>query len=524
MKNSVHTKLLSTLLAIVMLAASLICVIPALPASAAGNIVITLDPGHGGSDPGATGASAFGGMSEAEYNWIFCNYVKERLLQYNGVTVYFTRAKNECPELSARAQTAANHKSNAFVSVHCNSASATATGTEVLVPNDNWRPAMAKTSKAAATIVLNSVVNATGNKSRGLKEKNSTNTYSDGSARDYYGIIRWGKEQNIPVVMLVETAFVTNQGDYNRTFATDAIRKKVGYAIADGLAQYFNLSLSDGSTPTPSFASLVHVSNDELRYMDAANNQVGQAFAPGPVYYESWNHKASIDRSKVKSIVDWGWVAMSCDSYQFGYIVNGTSKYNSSFAVAAEDPVKDAATQLGGNQASRFMGVLDTSTLKVGENNIKFVVKMNNDTVEVIREYTLTVKDAQAETEPPVVETEAPVVETEAPVVETEAPVVETEAPVVETEAPSVDTDAPTVDTDAPAVDTEAEANTSTQDEATAEAATSQENATTTVADEATQAADDNTSGGCGSVLPCTAAMIVLAVMGGAVALKKKEN
>ena len=60
MKHSVHIKRISCILAIVMVATALVCIIPALQVSAADNIVITLDPGHGGSDPGAV---PYGGIA-----------------------------------------------------------------------------------------------------------------------------------------------------------------------------------------------------------------------------------------------------------------------------------------------------------------------------------------------------------------------------------------------------------------------------------------------------------------------------
>ncbi|MBQ7383924.1 MAG: N-acetylmuramoyl-L-alanine amidase, partial [Clostridia bacterium] len=363
---------------------SIISIFPTIPVKAA-NLVVTLDPGHGGSDPGATGASAFGGMTEAEYNWIFCQYTKERLEQY-GITVYLTRTQNQTLEsLSARAHTAASYGSDAFVSIHCNSASASAEGSEVLVPNNNYRPAIGAASQSAATQVLNSLVAATGNKNRGLLLKNSQSgsTYPDGSIRDYYGIIANGKLQNIPVVMLVETGFVSNQGDYNRTFATDAVRKKVAYSIADGLAAYYGFSLA------PQGPKVLRTVIDGLNYIDADGNTVGQAFTPGA--YDSWTDKRiTIDTGKITTLFDWGWIAFNADTYQFGYIINGKQRYRNAFTVEPEAAVTQQAASLGASKASRFECRLDTSWLSEGTNTVQVVVRLNGEeNIFVLSEYTV---------------------------------------------------------------------------------------------------------------------------------------
>ena len=50
-----------------------------------GNLVIVLDPGHGGGDPGAIG----GELREDQVNFKIAYYAKQELERYEGVKVYF---------------------------------------------------------------------------------------------------------------------------------------------------------------------------------------------------------------------------------------------------------------------------------------------------------------------------------------------------------------------------------------------------------------------------------------------------
>jgi hypothetical protein len=50
------------------------------------------------------------------------------------------------------------------------------------------------------------------------------------------------------------------------------------------------------------------------------------------------------------------------------------------------------------------MGTLAEAALAIGENNVKFVVKMNNSEIAVIREYTIILVDPTVEPETPAVE------------------------------------------------------------------------------------------------------------------------
>lgn len=88
--------------------------------------IITLDPGHGGSDPGAIGAS---GLKEKQITLEISMRVKE-LLEKEGAKVYMTRTKDvdvygpnasDRAELQARVNVAEKNGSDLFISLHINS-------------------------------------------------------------------------------------------------------------------------------------------------------------------------------------------------------------------------------------------------------------------------------------------------------------------------------------------------------------------------------------------------------------------
>ena len=403
MKKINLMKLLTCALALLMIMSSLALL--SVSAEEEKSIVITLDPGHGPQKTGTNGAVEYGGVNEHFYTYSMAIYAKERLEQYKNVEVHLTRTADNTPELSDRPKTAAQYNSDAFVSIHINAANKTAGGTEIWVPNNNWRPEIANNSRAAAQPVLENIVNTFGLKNRGLKTSDSGNgtKYPDGTLADKLTVIKGGKEQNIPVVMLIEVAFADNKSDYEKVFATEEGLQKAGYAIADGLAKYYDLK----EAPKTEF---IHASNDELRFMDEAGTQIGQAFTPGQ--FDSWTDKVvEFEEGSVYSLVDWGWAAFKSENFSYAYIVNGEEYTAEGFAVEAEQPVQDAITALKATNGSRFMGVLPTEKLIVGENTVQFIVKLDEDITHVIREYKVVVTErvTEAPTEPPTdPETEAP--------------------------------------------------------------------------------------------------------------------
>ncbi len=214
-------------------------------ASRAGKFVVALDPGHGGTDPGAVS----GGLNEADINWKIAQACKTELEKYGNVEVYVTRAQNETlSSLSARVDRAVEHGAQVFVSIHINSASAaSAKGAEVWYPNDSsYKKAETHDVAKDLSQKILDELGALGLSKRGIKMKDSQNNskYPDGSVRDYYGVIASSREHGIPGI-IVEHAFITNT-DENKKLADDSFLVQLGQADARGIAQAFGLSKSAG--------------------------------------------------------------------------------------------------------------------------------------------------------------------------------------------------------------------------------------------------------------------------------------
>lgn len=87
--------------------------------------------------------------------------------------VYYTRTSDSYPSLTDRSNLANNYDADLFVSIHINSASASAHGTETLY-NSSRNTVTAKdgmTSRELASYIQRAVVSTTGFTNRGLKNR-----------------------------------------------------------------------------------------------------------------------------------------------------------------------------------------------------------------------------------------------------------------------------------------------------------------------------------------------------------------
>ena len=217
--------------------------------AATGGMTICLDPGHGGSD---SGANAFG-QKESTLTLKIANYCKEELEKYD-VNVVMTRTtdtrpnENAAQDLIDRVMTAKKAGASYIISIHLNSAASTsAHGAEVYFPNTSGNASLSSNGQAMAKAIQSQLV-ALGLYDRGIKIRNymdgSTSSNPNSSDRDYYGIIRYAKEQNISG-LIIEHCFLNNPDEYNKYLSSDEKLQQLGVADAKGIVNALGLRLKN---------------------------------------------------------------------------------------------------------------------------------------------------------------------------------------------------------------------------------------------------------------------------------------
>ena len=210
--------------------------------------VIVLDPGHGGTDSGAENQNGISSESESRLTLKIANYVKQELEKSSQFVVYMTRTDDSYVGLSERVNYAASKNADILVSLHLNSAdSKTANGAEILVPRTGrYNSKVAENAGQLAQDILKKLVSL-GLYNRGLVYRDSASgtKYPDGSTADYYAIVRQGLQAGIPSI-IVEHAFISSTVDA-KFLDSEADLQKIGRADAEGIAQYFGVTLSNSS-------------------------------------------------------------------------------------------------------------------------------------------------------------------------------------------------------------------------------------------------------------------------------------
>lgn len=213
-------------------------------------LVVVLDPGHGGFDPGTSG----NGANEKTLTLKIAKYCKEALEKNGRIQVYMTResdtsvggATDVSSDLRNRITFAVSKNADMFVSIHLNSAGASAYGAEVYYPNSNYRSDIGQEGQKLASSIQKQLVSL-GLYNRGVKINNSANSkYPDGSVQDYYYVIQQSKRNGFPGI-IVEHAFLSNASDYQKYLSSDEKLKALGEADARGILEYINNNVQFGN-------------------------------------------------------------------------------------------------------------------------------------------------------------------------------------------------------------------------------------------------------------------------------------
>ena len=206
-----------------------------------GNVVVVLDPGHGGSDPGA--ANSRFGLRESEINYKIAIYAKEELEKYEGVKVYLTRYADN-PSIYDRGEFAKNYNADLVVSIHINSStSQSARGAEIWVTQDNSQVEYYEGSKIVGEKILYRLARL-GLQDHGVSTRSGkpNEWYPSGVVKDYYGIIRYPMNYGIRS-LLVEHCYISSDADCQQFLNSDEKLKNLGVADAQGIVEAYNLQL-----------------------------------------------------------------------------------------------------------------------------------------------------------------------------------------------------------------------------------------------------------------------------------------
>ncbi|WP_413171785.1 N-acetylmuramoyl-L-alanine amidase [Anabaena azotica] len=175
-----------------------------------GKLLVVIDPGHGGKDPGAIGIS---GLEEKDIILPIGRRVAA-ILQQNGVQAIMTRDSDYFVSLPGRVEMAERANADVFVSIHANSAGANrpeVSGLETYYYDNGL---------SLARIVHNRILQSLNIKDRRVRK-----------ARFY--VLR---KSSMPSI-LVETGYVTGREDAAK-LRTSAYQNQMAEAIAQGILQY----------------------------------------------------------------------------------------------------------------------------------------------------------------------------------------------------------------------------------------------------------------------------------------------
>ncbi len=175
-----------------------------------GRVVVIIDPGHGGKDPGAIG---IGGLREKDVILPISQKVAE-ILEKNGVQAILTRKSDYFVSLKGRVQLAERANANVFVSIHANSVGLSrpdVSGLEVYYYNSGY---------GLAQSVRKRILNTVNVRDRRVRK-----------ARFY--VLR---KSSMPAI-LVETGYVTGREDAAK-LRQQWYRNKMAEGIARGILDY----------------------------------------------------------------------------------------------------------------------------------------------------------------------------------------------------------------------------------------------------------------------------------------------
>ncbi|NEU31971.1 N-acetylmuramoyl-L-alanine amidase [bacterium LRH843] len=182
-------------------------------------VKVFIDPGHGGSDPGAVA----NGLYEKDLVLTIAKRIRDLLIsEFRNIEVRMSRETDRFIELSERARLANAWGADYFVSIHINSGGGTGFESFIYIGRTSG-------SVTAQIVVHDEVMKEIGVVDRGKKSAN-------------YSVLR---NTSMPSI-LTETLFIDNQADALK-LKNPAFLEKAAQGHVNGIAKLFNLQRIGGN-------------------------------------------------------------------------------------------------------------------------------------------------------------------------------------------------------------------------------------------------------------------------------------
>jgi N-acetylmuramoyl-L-alanine amidase len=221
-------------------------------------LVIAIDAGHGGQDPGAVGPT---GKREKDVTLAMARELARQINATPGMKAFLVRDGDFFIPLPQRAQKARANKADMFVSIHADAAeNRSARGSSVYVlslkgassQRARWLADKENSSDLVGGVRLQQVDNTLSSVLLDLAQSGHMKASEDAAGHVLDGLKRVGNNHkpnieraNFAVLrtsdmpsMLVETAFISN-ADEERRLIDPAYQRKVAGAVLDGVQTYF---------------------------------------------------------------------------------------------------------------------------------------------------------------------------------------------------------------------------------------------------------------------------------------------
>lgn len=223
------------------------------------HLVVAIDPGHGGQDPGAIGPT---GKREKDVTLAVARELARQVNATPGLKAYLTRDSDVFIPLPMRAQKARANKADIFISIHADAAeNRSATGSSVYVLSTKgassqrarWLADKENAADLVGGVRLQQTEGTLANVLLDLAQSGYMKASEDAAGHVLGGLKRIGNNHkpnieraNFAVLrtsdmpaMLVETAFISNP-DEERRLIDPAYQRKVAGAVLDGVHTFFS--------------------------------------------------------------------------------------------------------------------------------------------------------------------------------------------------------------------------------------------------------------------------------------------